>query len=71
METIYLPGDREVVALAEAIARDKRLNQAEILAKLSAYRCNVRKWDAVIYSDFYGPWRCTFREPCIYCGDLR
>lgn len=70
METIYLPGDRDIFALAEAIARDNKLTRAELLAKLAAYRCDVRKWDSTIYADWVEPWRCTAKEPCLYCSNI-
>jgi hypothetical protein len=70
VQTIYLPGDRDLFAFAEAVARDNRLTTAEILAKLAAYRCNVRKWDAIIYAEWAEPWRCSRQEPCLFCSNI-
>jgi hypothetical protein len=61
METIYLPGDRDIFALADAIARDNRLTHLELLAKLAAYRCNIRRE----WTD------CGPARPCLYCKDLK
>lgn len=71
MGTLYLPGDRDIYAPAEAAYRDSLLNDEERYARLAAYRCKIRKENSHIAWEFAGPWRCTFRKPCIYCGSLR
>lgn len=64
LQDVYLPGDRDPTELARAVRRDNRLTVAEEGAWSVARSCT---WHALCQPG----WRCTFKEPCRYCGFLK
>lgn len=65
MTNVYLPGDREIVALADAVARDSRLTGLEWRAVRLGFDC------AMTQRYYYGKKACTLKEPCVYCQEIR